>query len=965
MMKVKKIILIPSVVISLLAICLALLLLVAPLLVNTETVRSKIVALVMEKTDEAVKFQHIDLFFSPLPHISVSGVYAQIPDRGDVSAESVTIYLSLLPLILGDVDISSIQIEHPKISLDLTARESASEKKEEKKLTVKTLAGFAEKFPGIVIAVDDGTIDVSRENKKPWTLDHVNARFHSESGDINVNLGFSTGFAKKIQAIANIEKADSEGKISLLIHGTDVDVAALRETAFLLMGDNTVIRTVFSYLRGGKVPEISVLMTGKTFAELGGTDDLVIKGNLQEGNVYVAHADLSFQDTESDFSVSAGVLHAVNLSAGLENAKLINGTLTVGLKGADAPFRLEGDIKMNYKNVTGLLDHFMRKRPFPLNHLREVQGLVTGRLALGESIAVFNQWKSKGHLRFDGRISAPDGPTVDLALSISPKAVEVTKLNIKDSISSAAFTVSFGEKTGRLSFTGHLEKKTVDKMLDLPYMPEDFAEGDLKILLNTENILLSTAYGSLSVGKMPFRLKNRIPFELDQVKLTSDGGHVVVESALVQVSDNRISLRGTADVSSQGIFVDMDASSERIQWETIKALFDRDAAGNVSVTGSLRLKTEAFQYENTTLSSVQVVISLAKDLTKIAVKTAVVKIGDDPAAVSGVIDVTPKTIAVDLNVTAESMKWEALKRFLSNEKMRPNRAAKKPAGRPLTGFVRFTADTFLLGTKKISPAHAVISFLPDKINVNLPDIIYCGIRVPGSADITDDTITMDFVLTAAEQDLEPTLDCLTGDRSDITGKFVLKGTLGGKGKAAELVRSLKGGIDFKSDGGRINRSLILLNIYSLLNVSGYLSGNLTDLFRKGITYRSIKLKADIRDGKMIITKASLDAPSMEMVATGEIDLDSEKIDLKMLAVPLTTIDILLGKIPVIGKIFRGSLVSVPVTVTGDLSNPVVTYSAASGIGSGLINLMKEIVEFPFIIVHPNAPETAPAVKGEK
>jgi len=965
MMNVKKIILVPSVVVALLAVCLALLLLLTPLLVNTEAVRSKISALVMEKTDRAVKFQHIDLFFFPLPHISVSGVYAEIPERGDVSAESVIIYLSLLPLISGNVDISSIQIEHPKISLDLTPREPAPGKKEKKKMTVKTLTRLAEKFPEIVIAVDHGTIDASRENKKLLTLNNVNARFYSHSGDINADLSVSAGFAKELRVTANVEKADSDSKISLLIQGTDIDVAPLRETAFLLMGDNPVIRNVFSYLRGGKIPEISVLMAGKTFAELGGPDDLVIKGKLQAGYVYVSNADLSFQDADSDFSVSAGTLHAVTLSARLGNAKIKNGTLTVGLKGKDAPFHLEADVKMAVKNVTELLDHFMRKRPFPLNRLKDVQGLVAGRLSLGESIAMFNEWKRKGRLRFNGRISAVDGPTMDLALSINPKVVEITKLNIKDSMSSAVLTVSLGEKADHISFSGHLERKTVDKMIDLPYMPEDFAEGDLKISLNPENILLSAAYGRISVGKMPVRLKDRIPFEIDQVNLIIDGGHIVVESALAQVSDNKISLKGAADVSSQGVFIDMDASAERIHWETIKALFNRGTDSNVSVTGSVRLKTEAFQYGNATLSPVQAVISLSKGLTKVAVKTAVVKIGDDSAAVTGFIDVTAKTIVVDLDVTTERIKWDALKTFLVNEQMQPNRAVKKPAGRPLTGFVKFAADTVLLGTKKISPVHAMISLLPDKTKVNLPDIIYCGIRVPGNADIVGDTITMDFGLTAVEQDLEPMLDCLTGDQSDITGKFVLKGTLGGKGQAEQLVRSFNGRIDFKAEGGRINRSLMLLNIYSLLNVSGYLSGNLTDLFRKGITYRSITLKADIRDGKMIITKASLDAPSMEMVATGEVDLDSEKIDLKMLAVPLTTIDILLGKIPVIGKIFRGSLVSVPVTVTGNLSNPVVSYSAASGIGSGLINLMKEIVEFPFTIVQPNSPEAAPAVKEGK
>jgi hypothetical protein len=970
MMKAKKIILVPFVAIALLAVCLALILLLAPLLINTETVRSKVGAWIEEKTDSTVKFQRIDLRFFPLPRVAVSRVYAGIPDMGAVSAESVTAYLSLFPLISGKVDISRIRIEHPKISLDLTPPGSAPEKTTEKRMTGEALAGLAEKFPGIVITVDDGEIDVSRKTGKPLVLNKVNARFYTQSGNINADLSVSAGFARKIQATARVEKADSAGKISLLIQGTDVDVALFRETALLFMEDNPVVRNVFSYLRGGKVPEISVMMTGGKFAELGGPDDLVIKGRLRAGRIFVSEADLSFQNATGDFSVSDGILRGESLSAGLGNAEIKNSTLIVGLKGADAPFHLASDIKMNFKNVPELLDHFMQKRPFPLDRLKYARGVVTGRLILGESVAMFSQWKKNGRLRFDGRVSAADGLTIDLALTVSPKAVEITKLNIRDSKSNAVITVSLGDRTDRVSFSGHLERKTVDKLIYLPYLPEDFAEGDIKILFNTENILLSTVYGRISAGNVQFRLKNRIPFELKQVKLIAEGSHIVIESALVQISDNTISLKGAADVSSQRIFVDMDASAESIRWDTVRALFaeaEEDTLSKISVAGSVKLKTGTFHYGNVTFSPVRAGLTLSKGLMKIAVEDAAVKVGDDFAAVHGFIDITPKTVAVDLDAMAENLKWEALKTFLTKAQTQPGNAVKKSADRTLTGSVQLVANTVFLGTKKIGPAHAMISFLPDMIRVNLPDIIYCGIRAPGSADITGDTIATDFSLSAVEQDLEPTLDCLTGDRSDITGKFVLKGNVGGRGKADKIVQTLNGGIDFKADGGRINRSLMLLNIYSLLNVSGYLSGNLTDLFRKGITYRFITLKADIRDGRMIITEASLDAPSMQMVATGEIDLVTEKIDLRMLAIPLTTIDIVLGKVPLIGKALRGALVSVPVTVTGDLSNPVVTYSAASGIGSGLINLMKKIVEFPFTIVEPNSSEKtpAPAVKEGK
>jgi hypothetical protein len=49
---------------------------------------------------------------------------------------------------------------------------------------------------------------------------------------------------------------------------------------------------------------------------------------------------------------------------------------------------------------------------------------------------------------------------------------------------------------------------------------------------------------------------------------------------------------------------------------------------------------------------------------------------------------------------------------------------------------------------------------------------------------------------------------------------------------------------------------------------------------------------------------------------------------------------IVGKIPVLGKILGGSLVSVPVKIKGNLSDPEVTFLSPSAVGSAFLGIME-------------------------
>jgi hypothetical protein len=52
----------------------------------------------------------------------------------------------------------------------------------------------------------------------------------------------------------------------------------------------------------------------------------------------------------------------------------------------------------------------------------------------------------------------------------------------------------------------------------------------------------------------------------------------------------------------------------------------------------------------------------------------------------------------------------------------------------------------------------------------------------------------------------------------------------------------------------------------------------------------------------------------------------------------------------------GTLISIPVRVSGDLTNPDVVFLSPTAVGSRILNLLKNIVKLPVDIISPMLPK---------
>jgi hypothetical protein len=159
-------------------------------------------------------------------------------------------------------------------------------------------------------------------------------------------------------------------------------------------------------------------------------------------------------------------------------------------------------------------------------------------------------------------------------------------------------------------------------------------------------------------------------------------------------------------------------------------------------------------------------------------------------------------------------------------------------------------------------------------------------------------------------------------------------------------------VEFRAENGRIYKANLLSKILAILNVTQLFFGKLPDLGEKGFAYNSMIARGNVKDGKLGVRWARLDAASMNLTATGEYDFLADELNLTVLASPLKTVDSIIRKIPVIRYILRGSLVSVPVQVSGGIDDPTVFVLSPAAIGSELLGIFERTLKAPIRLFQP-------------
>jgi hypothetical protein len=350
-------------------------------------------------------------------------------------------------------------------------------------------------------------------------------------------------------------------------------------------------------------------------------------------------------------------------------------------------------------------------------------------------------------------------------------------------------------------------------------------------------------------------------------------------------------------------------------------------------------------------------LSLRAEEGRLLFEPVIADWGDSRLVLEGEMHHDMDEIRLDMDLSADGLDAVKLLSLVprKDQKKAPTTPPGPPRVLPVRGELRVKCDYLKYGSLTWRPLHVNISFDPDGISALIRKADLCGISMPGTLKLSPQGLQVDFRPVSSNQGLNETTECLLNKKLQMDGRFDLKGRVTGQGAAQGLFQSLQGSMDFLAKDGRIYHGKHLAKLLTLLNISEIFRGSLPELDKEGFAYHSIIIKVRLKNGILIVEEAIMDGRSINLAGSGQIDLSNQKIDLMILASLLKTADRIIKKIPLVSYVLDGTLISVPVRVTGDLADPKINYVPASAVGSGLLGMIKRTLKLPIKVIDPVLP----------
>ena len=332
---------------------------------------------------------------------------------------------------------------------------------------------------------------------------------------------------------------------------------------------------------------------------------------------------------------------------------------------------------------------------------------------------------------------------------------------------------------------------------------------------------------------------------------------------------------------------------------------------------------------------------------------------DSHLLLSGKVSYSPTRLGLDVDVVADNLDWQQVKRLQSDDTSTPaGSEGALPAGGikyngvPLSGVVRIKTDLFNYGKLNWGPVSAGFHFQGDTLKIDITEANLCGMQTPGTISLSPGGTRLEIKPTATNADVDTALVCLWDRQGLMDGTFNLTAAFTANHTTGSLLKSLRGEIEVTAFRGRVYRFEFLSKVFAMLNVTEIYRGQLPDLLKEGCPYETIHTKATLQNGVLKIQESEMDGLSVRMVGKGDVDLNTDKIDATVLVSPLKTVDTIISHVPIIGGILGGSLVSIPVGVLGSISDPDVIPLAPSAVGSELVGYMKRTFQIPLKLLQP-------------
>jgi hypothetical protein len=995
----KKILLWSSGIVALAAALLIAVLVLGPVYLNSAGVKSRVQAAISEKIGGKVSYDRIELLLLPLPHVTIRRVRVAYPRTFHGQLQSITIYPQLFPLLRGRLHISKVRFLEPDLTIFLPAVVSKPAPEapslEETKANIRAVLGYLQQIgPGLVVEVDNGRLLYKRNHRDFITLRNLTAHFNAPPGEMKILVKARTDQwgAFSLNAAYSFTEARSEVRdLTVSLGSSSIsDCSAVltweQVPRFEIRSGRSVLdlQEIYNWLSSADSPvpfmkKLSALQGEVTIQSMQG------EGPVSDPMKWRLRLDGEARRVEiespripaplvlgSRFLLEDNLLEVSELSASLGSSTLSH--VSARLAGRKDP-RIEilsGSAAIDLAEVFGWRTQY----PVTEQSLQKVDTLAgkltVASLSLNGPLFRPGQWKftTSGivdHMVFNSSLLPGQFGLVKGHFTFVPDTLSVAmrEATILDSSMTGTALVSGITHTLRsidVTLNGQSGKTSLEWIFKTLALPAALMIKTPLSLVDTrlawDKTTGTSFQGTASVANGP-------TFFLD---LSQHGPDLAIRRLMIQDQETKATLtlnwkKQAADFSFSGLLAE----------RTLGKIFEQGVFGNGVLNGDLSALIRTDQplrsRANGTLAGKAIDIPwgtpvpttvdeflLHAEDDVLTIDNADITWGKRHYSMSGAATTSDEGIAFSMALTADGIEIQAIEQAMeqANGKSTGEHGRSFPLP-PVRGDITADSAYVKFGRFTFAPAHAVITVEPDTVNMEFTHTRTCDIAMPGSLLVSRESVSFTFTPTAEKETLGYTIACLSGLNIHITGEYDLTSNFHAQGTPKDILSSLEGRVDFKARDGKIYHYPILQKIFSVLSVLDLFRGRTPELGGSGFPYHSMAVRGDIHKGIFTLEKAYIGGQSLDIIAEGEVDLGKHTVNLVVLVAPFSTINWVIRHTPLLGKLMSGTLISIPVRVSGDLSDPDVVFLSPTAVGTRILRLLENIVELPVDIISPILP----------
>jgi len=251
---------------------------------------------------------------------------------------------------------------------------------------------------------------------------------------------------------------------------------------------------------------------------------------------------------------------------------------------------------------------------------------------------------------------------------------------------------------------------------------------------------------------------------------------------------------------------------------------------------------------------------------------------------------------------------------------------------------------------------ATIEFRGKKADVTVANASFCGIPMYGTVKADEKLVEVDIYVGDRDVPVRRFLQCLLDNHIQADGTMKVVGQITASAPPSKLKSSLFGQIAFASENGIVYQDGLVLGVLQVVNfvqpVNSPKGG--------GIPYKTVQGKATIKNSILTVDEFYLDSSVLKIIGNGEVNIDKDQLNLVLLVSPLRSIDRIVEKVPIVSHILGGSLLSIPVSITGSFDSPSIHPISPANIAAGLLRIVARTLTLPIQLATPDSNKPIPA-----